>query len=203
MDARREYTLTLCGLAGGGALALAAAQAGWVVATSSEVGYDTAFHGTEVAPAVVACALVALAGAVGVIATRGIGRRIVGVVLALVGLVVVATSVAVVIDPRSAVRHPLSLVAGGGSGTAPHVVSFAWWWCLLAVLGGFAVLGGAVLTAVRGTRWPVMAARYDAPSGARRAATPDAWTQLDRGEDPTVDPGTATSGPDLAQSPQE
>lgn len=198
MDARREYTLALSGLAGGGALALAVAQATWVEATSAEVSYDTAFPGSEVAPGLVACALVAMAGAVGVVATRGIGRRLVGGILALVGLVVAALALHVLVSPAQVVRHPLGLVTGGEA--TARVVGVSWGWCLLALLGGLAVLAGGVLTVARGSRWSVMAARYDTPAGRRRAAAPDAWTQIDRGEDPTLDP-PATMTEDAGQDP--
>ncbi len=186
---RRTYLLALVGLAGGGALALVVAQASWVAATESAVGYATSFRGTDVAAAVVACGLVAMAGAVGVIATRGVSRRVVGSILLLVGLVLVALPLEVLLDPAGAVRHPLSLVAGGAD-TAPRTISVSWWWCVLAAAGGLAVVAGAVTTVLRSSGWPVMAARYER-SGAVRAgsaARADAWTQLDHGLDPTVDP---------------
>jgi uncharacterized membrane protein (TIGR02234 family) len=187
MDPRREYPLVLGGLLGGGALALAVAQATWVVATTREVGYDTAFRGTEVAPAVVACALVALAGAVGVVATRGLVRRIVGGVLAVGGAVVAVVSLRVALDAASAVRDPLRAITGGATAAAPVVISVAWWWVVLAALGGVVVLVAGAAAVLHGSRWSVMAARYDAPAGSRRTKQPDAWAQLDRGEDPTVD----------------
>jgi hypothetical protein len=186
---RGSYAAALAALASGGVLALAVAQAPWVSATGVGVGYATSFSGSDLAPAVVACALVAIAGAVGVLATRGLARRLVGALLALVGLVLVAGPVQVLADPAGAAQHPLALVTGGAA-ALPRSASVAWWWCVLAAVGGAAVLAGAALTVVRGSRWPVMAARYDAPVAGRRAGTtgPDVWTLLDRGEDPTLDP---------------
>jgi Tryptophan-associated transmembrane protein (Trp_oprn_chp) len=188
--------VALAGLAGGGGMALVAAQPTWVTATESEVGYATGFAGSQVAAGVVACALVALAGTVGVIATRGVVRRLVGSVLLLVGLVLVVVPVGVVVDPAGAVRHPLSLVAGGAD-TAPRMVTVAWWWCVLAALGGVAVVGASALTVLRASGWPVMASRYERPGG-RRVRPADAWTQLDQGLDPTADP-PADPAPDLPQ----
>lgn len=199
MDARREYTLALAGLAGGGALALAVAQATWVVARRKDVGFDTSFGGSAIAGGLVACSLVAMAGAVAVLASRGVVRRAVGALLAVMGAVVAWSALAVLVGPAAAVRGPLDAVTGGASASAPHVVSLAWWWCVLAVVGGLAVLAAGALTALRGTRWPVMAARYDGPAGSRRRAAPDAWSLLDRGEDPTVDPGSPPTAPDLQQ----
>ena len=192
MDARREYTLALTGLAGGGALALAVAQATWVVARRSDAGFDTSFAGRAIAGGLVACTLVAMAGAVAVLASRGLVRRAVGVLLAGVGAVVVWSAAAVLLGPAGAVRGPLAAVTGGASAAAPHVVSLAWWWCLLAVGGGLVVLAAGVVTALRGSRWPVMAARYDGPAGSRRKAAPDAVVAARPGRGPDARPGFAT-----------
>jgi uncharacterized membrane protein (TIGR02234 family) len=199
MDPRREYAIALAGLAGGGALALAVAQATWVVARTREAGFDTPFPGSRLAVGLVACSLVAMAGAVAVVATRGLARRVVGGLLAVAGANVVWAALSVLVRPASAVGEPLAAVTGGASAGAPHVVSLAWWWCLLALVGGVAVVTAGALAAARGGRWAVMAARYDGPSGSRRTSAPDAWSLLDRGEDPTVDPGPAPTAPDLQQ----
>jgi uncharacterized membrane protein (TIGR02234 family) len=200
MGARRGYAAALLAVAGGGALALVAAAPGWVVATNREVGYDTTFGGSQVAPGLVACALVALAGAVAVIASRGWARRVVGMLLGVIGLVVAGLPLRVVLDPAGAVRSPLAAVTGG-TGAAIRVVEVAWWWPGLAAVGGLLVLAGAAATVVRSDAWPVMAARYDAPAGSRRrgAAAADPWALLDRGEDPTLDPAPAEPSPDLPQ----
>jgi len=184
----RGYVAVLAALAGGGALALVAAQAVWVRATGAGDGFQTPFTGAELATGQVACALVAMAGAVAVIATRGVGRRLVAVVLTVVGVVLVVGPVRVLAEPAGAARHPLALVTGGAQGL-PRSVALAWWWPLLAVVGGVSVVTGAVLTVLRGGGWPVMAARFESPAraGSRALAPGDAWARLDRGEDPTVD----------------
>jgi hypothetical protein len=50
---------------------------------------------------------------------------------------------------------------------------------------------------VRSGRWPAMGARYDAPEGRTRGngPPPDAWSALDRGQDPTVEDASGAAGP--------
>jgi len=186
--ARRSYTAAVGSLAAGGAVALAVAQANWVTTASAGVGFSTSFTGSELAPAMVACALASMAGAVAVVATKGLVRRLIGVVLAVVAVVIVAAPLRVLVDPTGASTSSLSLVAGGATAAARPATA-AWWWCLLAAAGGVTALCGAALTVLRGSGWPVMAARFESPAGgrARGSAAVDAWTQLDRGQDPTVD----------------
>ena len=114
-------------------------------------------------PAVPALALVALAGAGGLIATRGVARLVVGVLLALAGVA------------------ELILLAGHlGSG-----------WAVLGLAGALLVAGGGAATLWHGGRWPAMGGRYTrAASGSAEATGPPAgetamWDALDRGEDPT------------------
>jgi uncharacterized membrane protein (TIGR02234 family) len=184
---RRSYVRALAALAGGGGLALAAAQATWVTSPAAGVGFSTSFTGSDLAPAVVACALVSIAGAVAVIATRGLVRRLLGVLLAVVSMVLVVGPARVLADPSGAARQSLARVAVGAADAAGPATT-AWWWCALAAVGGAAVFVGSVSTLLHGRSWPVMAARYEAPAGGRgTATTPDAWAQLDRGQDPTVD----------------
>jgi uncharacterized membrane protein (TIGR02234 family) len=146
--------------------------------------------GRTVDAAPTALALVALAGVVAVLATRGAVRRVVGAVLALAGLGIVwraiASSGAVSADrARSLVsdHHPTVEV----SATVPHVATHPLW-PVLTVFGGVLVALAGALIAWRGHRWRAMSARYETPptqeaDSARTAAT--LWTKLDRGEDPT------------------
>ena len=162
---------------------------------SAGIGFSTSFTGSELVPALVACALASIAGAVAVVATRGVARRLLGVVLAVVAVVIVVTALQVLADPTGASRSSLSLVAGGAA-AATRPATCAWWWCLLAAAGGVTALCGACLTALHGSSWPVMGARFEAPAQGRvrRSAAADAWTQLDQGQDPTVDPPAEPTG---------
>ncbi|MEH1016676.1 Trp biosynthesis-associated membrane protein [Micromonospora sp. CPCC 206060] len=175
------YAVLLC-LAGAG-LALFATTRTWVVELVDRPAPLPAIReartGAALLPWVSALAVVGLAGAGAVLATRGPVRRLVGALLLLVGVV---------------------LVIGGGSGlAAPPAGSVSRQWPALCLLGGALVGAGGVWTVLAGHRWPVMGARYErrerlanAPvtgTGQRaggRPGTTEAWDALDRGEDPTA-----------------
>lgn len=150
-----------------------------------------------------ALALVALAGVIAVLATRGWPRRLVGVVVALAGAGLVWRS----LTGLSAVgaARARALVADRHAGVqlgaaVPQVSVHAGWAVLSALCGGLAILAG-VLIAARGHRWASMSAKYDAPAGDGAPAAPPAseedaerdrlranaqlWSALDRGDDPT------------------
>ena len=154
--------------------------------------------GRTVDSAPTALALVALAGVVAVIATRGVLRRAIGVVLALSGAGIVwrsldaAGAVSTARARSLVVEHHRAVVV---TDTRPRVeVSAAW--PVLSVLAALLVLAAGVLVAWRGHRWSTLSARYEA-TAARAADTAEArestrqraattlWTALDRGEDPT------------------
>jgi uncharacterized membrane protein (TIGR02234 family) len=149
-----------------------------------------ALSGRTVDAAPTALALVALAGVVAVLATRGLARRVVGGVLLLAGAALVwrAIASAGAVSTRRArtlvVEHHATVDAAA---VVPHVQTHAVWPALTAVCGVLVLAAGA-LVARRGHRWQVMSARYEARPAADadpgKAATA-LWTALDRGEDPT------------------
>ena len=153
--------------------------------------------------AATALGLVALAGVVAVLATRGIARRVVGGLLALAGTLLVwrsLTGLAAVSAARAR-----SLVESKHSGVGvdatvvAHLTVHAQWPVLSAACGLF-VLAGGLLVAARGPGWVTMSARYDAPSArppsaeeaaaARARADASMWTALDSGADPTAERGS-------------
>ena len=146
-------------------------------------------NGRTVDSAPTAVALVALAGVVAVLATRGLARRVVGVVLLLAGIGLVgrgATAAARLGDGRVRsllAEHRRSVdLTGLHPVTTTHPV-----WAVLTVACGLCVVLAGGLVAWRGAQWQVMSRRYEAPDPerdrARAAAT--MWTALDRGDDPT------------------
>jgi uncharacterized membrane protein (TIGR02234 family) len=186
------YAVLLC-LAGAG-LGFFAATRTWAVELAGRPAplpsVRIAQTGAVLLPWLSPLAVVGLAGAGAVLATRGAGRRLVGGLLLLVGLG----------------------VAGGGAygllGLARGAASPAW--PVLCVVGGLLAASAGALTAVRGHSWPAMGARYErgatapgATAGRGRDAvsapipagtdgrvegrrTTEAWDALDRGEDPTA-----------------
>lgn len=144
-----------------------------------------------------ALALVALAGVVAVLATRGWVRRGVGAVLALAGAALIwrsCTGLAAVSASRARDlvidQHPQ---VNTSTSVIEHVSVYAAWPALSAVCGVLIVVAGAVI-AWRGPQWAAMSAKYEAP--VRERAAPDEraqrarahaslWRALDHGEDPT------------------
>ena len=154
-----------------------------------------AVSGRTVDAAVTALAVVALAGVVALLATRGVARRIVGVIVALVGVGIIwraalATAAIGATRARALVHehHPgVSLVGG----TAPQVSTSTTWAALTIVCGALVTLAG-VLAGLRGDRWSTMSSRYESraeaadPDAARTRAATSMWNALDRGDDPTA-----------------
>lgn len=202
MTPARERLVALACLGVGGGLALVAATAPWGRATVSAAGLPAVtveLTGTDLAPALPALGLLALAGVVGVLATRGAGRRAAGAVLALAGLGLAGSALAVGRAPRTAALAPLAAQLGVSEASPSALTTSAWW--VVALLAGALVLAGGALTLVRGGRWTEMSRRYEPTAEAAVATTPaDAWAALDRGVDPTLEaaPGPADRG-DLPQ----
>jgi hypothetical protein len=181
------YAILLC--LGGAGLALLAATRTWTVEVTVRLAPLPPLHtdrtGGALLPWLPPVALVGLAGAGALIATRGGVRRGLGVLLLVLGL---------------------GLAAGGVYGVAGDGVSAARVaWPVLCALGGLLLAAGGVSTLLRGHRWPGMSARYERPvraasgdqSGDRPTAgippkkagggsvtSTQAWDALDRGEDP-------------------
>lgn len=159
--------------------------------------------GRTVDAAPTALALVALAGAVAVIATRGVVRRVVGAVIALAGVGVVwRVALAMSAVGRSRARdlvrakHP-----SAASTTSVPQVTVHVGWAVISIMCAVLVIASGALIAAYGGRWTNMSLRYESPAVqadpdavATRRARADAalWTALDRGDDPTErDPSEA------------
>lgn len=178
----------------GAAAALLVSTRAWQTVTTPQPAprHDDVLDlsGRTVDAAPTALALVALAGVVAVLATRGIVRRIVGGILAIAGAGLLWRAIA----SSSAVstRRARTLVSEHHrtvdvSGVVPHIATHGAW-PVLTVVGGVLVAASGALIAWRGHRWRAMSARYETPpttgtNETKAAAT--LWTALDRGEDPT------------------
>lgn len=159
--AKRPLWIALAALPLAAAALWSASALAWGGRLKPRPGTDVAVAvdvtGSEVAPALVPLALLALAGVAGLLALAGLWRRLLGPVLLAAGV------------------YP---VWAGLGAPAPT------WGSVLAVAGG-ALLGAAgVVVAVAGHRMPRMGSRYSAPAGGRKAQ-PDLWQSLDDGDDPT------------------
>jgi len=168
MTPARERGMAL-GALGLGALA-ALVAAGQPRVTGSGAG--TMVSGADT-PAATALALVTLAGAAVLLLVRPWARFVVGVLLAAIGLGMVAAFVNPVAEEFSYFGYE-----AGGQVIGPS----AWAW--LGGAGGLLVALGGAAVALRSRNWPTTGRRYDAPAARPRPTNP--WDALDRGEDPTA-----------------
>jgi uncharacterized membrane protein (TIGR02234 family) len=161
--------------AAGGAVALLAASRNWVITETPRPDplppVREELSGRDTVPWATAMAFVALAGGLALLATRRIGRLVVGVVLGLAGAVMIAGAFA----------------GWTTTGTPPERVEVHALWPAVTLIGGMAALAAGVLAVARGRRWAAMGAKYEAPGVPREPAddAPGIWDALDRGEDPT------------------
>jgi hypothetical protein len=198
INPRQQLTAAVVGTVLAASVALFGASRTWLVRTTPRA--DPApplvenVSGASLLRLLPALALVALAGAGAIVATRGRWRSAVGVL-------VTASGLGIVLLQRSPAR-----TAGIASG-----------WVLVVALCGAAIAVAGAFTLRNGTRWPSMGARYERPvppepagasaapvgasgsderaDGSDRAADRPAasshigdtgwWDAIDRGEDPT------------------
>jgi uncharacterized membrane protein (TIGR02234 family) len=146
--------------------------------------------GRTLEPAVAALGVVALAGVVAVLATRGVARRVVGGALAGAGIAMAWPAVSglrTVSAQRARSLVSDARTAAGLDPAHPPRVAVHMVWPVLTLLCALAVLAGGIAVVWWGHRWLVMSARYEAPAPQRSHAT--LWSDLDRGHDPTSEPG--------------
>jgi uncharacterized membrane protein (TIGR02234 family) len=221
-SAAREYALVLGLAAAGAALVFLAARQEWArVVTAAAPPLPSGsvpVTGQDLVPVTGALAVVSLAALAAVIATRGLARRLVGVLLAAAGALAalavtahVGAAAVLAAAHGAGVSQAGSVTAGGGPGgsagggaagavpggapgvsAAAHVVMTGFPWRPLAAMGALAVLAAGIAVAWRGARWPAMSARYERAGGGQPqpvADTATLWESLSRGVDPTEPPG--------------
>ncbi len=202
---RRELTAAVLGAVLAGALALSAGGQAWAVVTAERraplPAVSAELSGAEAAPLVPAAGLVLLAAAVALLAVRGAGRVVVGLLTALAGGTLFWSGLRALTVGLDDAGDDLPGLAGRAVSSTDADVSTTWP-ALVVVAGVLAVATGAFVV-VRGRAWPAMGRKYeraDQTAGGQQAAAParprtdedravDAWKALDRGEDPTADPG--------------
>jgi hypothetical protein len=142
VTSRRQFTLAVVACAAAAGIALFAASRTWLVEVTARPdplpALTTLRTGGSLVPLLPALALVGLAGAGGLMATRGRARVAVAVLIALVGLGIPASLYGVVARPGVTVG-----------------------WVVVAMVAGLAVAGVGALAIRRGGSWPTMGSRYE------------------------------------------
>ena len=195
---RRAMAAAVVGLAAAGGLALSTGGQTWLTATVARPEplppVTEQLTGSELAPLVPAGGLLLLAAAVALVAVRGAGRVLVGLLAAVAGGVLGWSGLRTLVTGGDAAAAGVPGSGTPGS-TVTTAVSAAW--PVLALVAGLLAAAAGLLTVVRGRTWPGMGRRYEraaaaapaAPGPARRRTDEDraldAWRALDRGEDPT------------------
>jgi hypothetical protein len=119
-----------------------------------------------------ALALVALAGTGLILVLRVRGRRVVGLLLSILGLALALAAV---------------MPAGPAIG-----------WRVACAIGGALVTSGGMLTMITAARWAAPADRFErteTPTSAGTEDPADLWHAQDAGRDPTADPDVRKAGP--------
>jgi uncharacterized membrane protein (TIGR02234 family) len=230
VTSKREYTYALLAGAVGAVVVLFAVREQWAQAVFTPPKPLTTevvnVSGSDLVPLAGGLGLAALAGLVAVIATRGVVRRGVGVLLALFGAgagaavltrvsaqTVVSVAAGKVASPESAALSGAAGSTTGGSsggsalvitGSSGHAIMTGTPWQAAVIIGALLIFASGLAIALRGQDWPVMSARYDAPGAqpagtgrpARAADAATMWESLNGGEDPTDDAGDDPAGED-------
>ncbi|MBF8188721.1 TIGR02234 family membrane protein [Nonomuraea sp. K274] len=183
-------------------LVLLAASQVWVLVPAAGAhtggGPGPAPTGGELSPVLTPVALAALAGVVAVLATKGIGRRVVGGLLALCGAGAAAATWTALDGATVTARLAEANILSAGAGLPWEVVPG---WPVVSAAGAVLLVTGGVVAIVRGNRWAGMSTRYDRGAGDTAARGHDGaepahgdralhgdkalWDALDRGDDPT------------------
>jgi uncharacterized membrane protein (TIGR02234 family) len=197
--ARRELTIAVLGAVGAGALALIAGGQPWARVTAGREAPLPPVHavlsGADAAPLVPAAGLVLLAAGVALLAVRGPGRAVVGLLMAAAGGVLGWSGVRALTGGLTAASAEVPAIGRAAGRVAVELTAA---WPVLALVAGLLGIGAGLLAVLRGRTWPAMGRRYErdgAPSvaAARRPETDEdraqaAWKALDRGDDPTQEP---------------
>jgi uncharacterized membrane protein (TIGR02234 family) len=161
--------------------------------------------GRTIDAAPTALALVGLAGVVAVVATKGVPRRVVGVLVALAGAATIWRSALALgtLSPGAAdaiVRDKHEFVVNAAV-AARHITTHPVYGTL-SIAGGCLLLLAGSLAAWHGSHWSALSARYERPPSpaedeerARARADATMWAALERGHDPTAESGDDPSDP--------
>ncbi len=190
---KRMRLLLIAGLGLVGALALLSATQPWA-SFKLELGAAAQDHlsvtGQEFNQSLSPLALAVLAGALALTIAGKVFRRVLGVVLALLGAGISAVAITVLIDPSAASLARVTKLTGLAGGSAQDAIagtSLTVWPIVTAALGVLVVLLGVLVLAVSG-RWATAGRKYETSTKRVESDEPDRiadWDALSDGDDPS------------------
>jgi uncharacterized membrane protein (TIGR02234 family) len=156
----------------------------WVVATYQETGFPSvnlSLSANELSSSLNGLAIAALASALGAIATRGIFRRLVGVVILAIGIGIVLATTNLVNNLDVFVGLQFQQAVGREvSGWTSETSNYAWLVFPAGILIAFCGLAIALKSFESG-----LSQRYERNPSRQSELTP--WQALDQGIDPTIE----------------
>ncbi|HEY3926383.1 MAG TPA: Trp biosynthesis-associated membrane protein [Acidothermaceae bacterium] len=179
---RRALGIAVTGCVLSGAVALFAVGRVWLHYTVPRTGLAdlrATATGHTTAGAAGTLALVVLAGVVVLPATRGLGRRIAGVLIALAGVGIGYLAILTIASTTDRLD-------GSQASTYTEGRATAWPW--IALVAGAIAIATGVFAALASGGWPAMGRRYESAGSAHRgpATETSIWDRLDEGDDPTA-----------------
>lgn len=156
----------------------------WVSAEYVESGFPNVsldLTANELTPALSGLAIAAIASTLGAIATRGFGRRLVGVVMAAIGIGIAFITFDVMQNLEDLVGSEFADAIGRDvSGWSQESSIYAW----LVIPAGLIIAICGLLMAGK-TFDSRLSKRYEREQGNPKNLTP--WQSLDQGIDPTIE----------------
>jgi uncharacterized membrane protein (TIGR02234 family) len=195
---RKLGLVAILALAGAALAAVGAAVSWWSADYADPLSgaVTVTLSGAECVPELIPLALVALAGFGAALATHGVPRRLVGIVLLACGATIAVRTLLALGAPPAALAGSLTRPADPIGGPQLHLFG-----PLVAVVAGVLLAVAGVLIGLGMGARQRLGARYDAPAGksgtqgagasaktaARDVDPGDWWKALDAGADPTSD----------------
>lgn len=181
-----------CLLAGTMTLVSSARPWARVVVDDSGAPVTVTLTGSVLSEVAGSLGVVALAGALAILATRRLGRRLAGAALTLAGAALAFSAAQAVAFPNARALALAGAALGRDALGAAQVSRTAW--PMLALAGGLLLAAAGLATFVRGPTWPALGSRYETAeaagtprrAGRRRSDGTGMWDAIDRGEDPTA-----------------